>query len=479
MWDVKTQKVVLELKGHSRSRITDAAFLPGTNRVLTACADKTVAQWDLTTGKEIASLILNHPDSVVAMSLRPSTHEVLTACGDGSVRLWNADTAKVIAQLDRGDSKITDVAINADGTKGLAVDANGRKTLVFSLENTQGSIKPDQTSVSTGQLWSAIFAPVNNDLAIVALGGSDAKLIGLKTAKRESDETLVAFSPHGIIASAAYSPDGSKIVTGSWDFSARIWNSNTGADLRKLAGDDGHTGFVNSAVFSPDAAGRWVLTASDDGTAKIWDANTGAMLATITGHEDRVRHATFSKDGTLILTSSNDRTARIWNFKASAQADGSAKVEATVAQVFTGHEWAVVSAEFSDDGKFVITASDDNTARIWDAANGKQLSVLAGHTARVTSVAFAPGENPTRAVTASQDGAVKLWDTQENKEILTLDGHTREVTSVAFSPDGKYVLTASEDGRAILWLTAPWKTAAPPKEKLTNVVRERVATGAE
>ncbi|MGZ0166324.1 MAG: protein kinase domain-containing protein, partial [Planctomycetales bacterium] len=479
VWDVKTQKVVLELKGHSRSRITDAAFLPGTNRVLTACADKTVAQWDLTTGKEIASLILNHPDSVVAMSLRPSTHEVLTACGDGSVRLWNADTAKVIAQLDRGDSKITDVAINADGTKGLAVDANGRKTLVFSLENTQGSIKPDQTSVSTGQLWSAIFAPVNNDLAIVALGGSDAKLIGLKTAKRESDETLVAFSPHGIIASAAYSPDGSKIVTGSWDFSARIWNSNTGADLRKLAGDDGHTGFVNSAVFSPDAAGRWVLTASDDGTAKIWDANTGAMLATITGHEDRVRHATFSKDGTLILTSSNDRTARIWNFKASAQADGSAKVEATVAQVFTGHEWAVVSAEFSDDGKFVITASDDNTARIWDAANGKQLSVLAGHTARVTSVAFAPGENPTRAVTASQDGAVKLWDTQENKEILTLDGHTREVTSVAFSPDGKYVLTASEDGRAILWLTAPWKTAAPPKEKLTNVVRERVATGAE
>jgi WD40 repeat protein len=147
--------------------------------------------------------------------------------------------------------------------------------------------------------------------------------------------------------------------------------------------------------------------------------------------------------------------------------------------MFNGHEWAVVSAEFSDDGKFIITASEDNTARIWDAANGKELSVLAGHTARVTSVAFAPGDNPTRAVTASQDGAVKLWDTQENKEILTLDGHTREVTSVAFSPDGKYVLTASEDGRAILWLTTPWETAVPPKEKLTKVVREPVATGAE
>lgn len=476
IWDIKTQKVVLELKGHARSRITDAAFLLGTNRVLTASADRTVAQWNATTGEEDSSLILSHPDSVVAMSLRPNTHQVLTACGDGSVRLWDADTAKVISELDRGDAKITDVAINDAGSKALAVDANGRKTLIFSLGNTTGPISADQTYVSTGQLWSAIFAPLQSDLGILALGGSDAKLIGLKSAQRENDETLVAFSPHGVIASASYSPDGSKIVTGSWDFSARIWDSNTGADLRKLAGDDGHTGFVNSAVFSPD--GKFVLTASDDGTAKIWDASTGAVLATLTGHEDRVRHATFSKDGTQILTSSNDRTARIWGLKQAVQADGLATVEATVAQVFNGHEWAVLSAEFSDDGKFVITASEDNTARIWDATNGEELSVLAGHTARVTSVAFAPGNDPTRAVTASQDGAVKLWDTKENKEILTLDGHTREVTSVAFSPDGKYVLTASEDGRAILWLTSPWQTE-PPKEKLTKIVRTPVASGAE
>jgi hypothetical protein len=265
-------------------------------------------------------------------------------------------------------------------------------------------------------------------------------------------------------------------VTGSWDFSARIWDSNTGADLRKLAGDDGHTGFVNAAVFSPD--GKYVLTASDDGTAKIWNASTGAVLATLTGHEDRVRHATFSKDGLQILTSSNDRTARIWDLKKTALATGSVTIEATVAQTFNGHEWAVLSAEFSDDGKFVITASEDNTARIWDATNGKNLSILAGHTARVTSVAFAPGNDPTRAVTASQDGAVKLWDTKENKEILTLDGHTREVTSVVFSPDGKYVLTASEDGRAILWLTSPWQTESP-KQTLTNVIMTPVASGAE
>jgi len=231
-------------------------------------------------------------------------------------------------------------------------------------------------------------------------------------------------------------------------------------------------------VFSPDAAGRWILTGSDDGTAKLWNTSTGAVLTTLTGHADRVRSAIFSKDGSQVLTSSNDRTARIWTLKETAQADGSTKIEAAVAQVFKGHEWAVLAAEFSDDDKLVITASEDNTARIWSAETGEELSSLAGHTARVTSVAFAPGDNPTRAVTASQDGTVKLWDTKENKEILTLDGHTREVTSVEFSPDGKYVLTASEDGKAILWLTTPWKTA-PPKENITKAVLTPVAVGAE
>lgn len=478
LWDVQTQAEVFRLEGHARSRITGAAFLPGTNRAMTACADRSVAQWDVTTGEEVKDLILKHPDSVVAMAVRPETHQVITACQDGSVRLWDADTAQILSELDRGDARITDVAVAENGKKALAVDANGRKVLIFPLDGNAGRLTPEQTWTTSGQLWSAIFAPLNNDLGILALGGSDAKLVGLKSGKREKDETLVSFSPHGVIASASYSPDGSKIVTGSWDFSARIWDANTGADLRKLAGDDGHTGFVNSAVFSPDQAGRWILTASDDGTAKIWDASNGTVLATLAGHEDRVRHATFSRNGRQILTSSNDRTARVWTLKEEVQPDGSVKIEATTAQIFQGHEWAVLSAEFSDDGKFVITASEDNTARIWNAATGEELSVLAGHTARVTSVAFAPGPEPARAVTASQDGAVKLWDTRESKEILTLDGHTREVTSVAFSPNGDYVLTASEDGRAILWLTTPWQSD-PPEEELTGVVRTIPASGAE
>ena len=109
----------------------------------------------------------------------------------------------------------------------------------------------------------------------------------------------MSFTPNGAVASARFSSDGKRIVTGSWDNSAKIWNVETGRAELKLIG---HGGYVNSAEFSPD--GKWILTASDDRTARIWDAKTGDVLQTFAGHEDRVTAATFSSDGRYVLTAS-------------------------------------------------------------------------------------------------------------------------------------------------------------------------------
>ena len=448
MWDLKTQKLLHELDGHARVRITGAVFIDD-KRVLTACADNTVAQWNAETGKEISTLILKHPDAVNSLVVRPKTRQVITACSDQKVRIWDADTAKVVGTYD-AKTTLNSVAVNAAGDWALAVDADNRKVQLWPLSD-EAQIAPTRSVEIKGPLWSAIFAPSRKGQTLLTLGGTDARLVNAETST-----TQMTFSPHGVVASANFSPKGDRIVTGSWDFSARIWNAATGADELKLLGETGHTGFVNSSVFSPDAEGKWVLTASDDGTAKLWDAKTGQMVKTLEGHADRVRHAEFSADGKLIVTSSSDKTAWLWDVATSKPIT---KLE--------GHEWAVLFAQFSPDGSKIITASEDNSARIWDVKTGQQLHVLAGHTARVTAVAFAPTGN--RAVTASQDGTVKLWDTNTEKEILTLDGHTREVTAVTFSPDGKYVLTGSQDGRAILWLAVGWEQ---PEVK-------KVATSAE
>ena len=107
--------------------------------------------------------------------------------------------------------------------------------------------------------------------------------------------------------SAAFSPDGSKIVTASDDATARLWEADS---CRQIGTLTGHAEAIFSATFSP--RGQAIVTASADRTARLWDAGSGRPLATLNGHTDRVRSARFSPDGSKIVTASHDRTARIW-----------------------------------------------------------------------------------------------------------------------------------------------------------------------
>ena len=235
------------------------------------------------------------------------------------------------------------------------------------------------------------------------------------------------------VGSAAFSPDGTRVVTASSDMTARIWDAATGAQLAVLTG---HVEPVWHAAFSPD--GTRVVTASSDKTARIWDAATGAQLAVLTGHEREVLTAAFSPDGTRVATASWDKTARIWDAATGAQL-----------AVLTGHGDFVASAAFSPDGSRVVTASRDKTARIWDAATGAQLAVLTGHQNTVLSAVFSP--DGTRVATASWDKTARIWDAATGAQIAVLTGHGDTVGSAAFSPDGTRVVTGSRDNTARIW----------------------------
>ena len=82
----------------------------------------------------------------------------------------------------------------------------------------------------------------------------------------------------------------------------------------------------------------------------------------------------------------------------------------------------------------MVTASDDKTARLWDAQSGQEIAVLTGHADWVRSAAFSP--DGRRVVTASSDNTARLWDAQSGQEIAVLKGHADQVLSAAFSPDG-------------------------------------------
>jgi hypothetical protein len=452
LWKTTTAELLSKLDTHS-AKITAAEFTSDGHRVLTASADWTVGQWDVATGQEPLALIIKHPGSVLSMAVVPGTAEALTLGDDGTVRLWNIDRAEVVAMLgtDEGNSR---VAASADGRLALCVNYNSRTVRVWDLKERRQIPAPNVAdskapflAPSTGLVWAAAFSP--DSRYIVTVGGNGARLWDMKTGKEQ-----ISFSPNGAVASANFSLDGHWIVTGSWDNSAKIWDVESGHDVRKLVG---HRGYVNAASFSPD--GKWVLTASDDRTARLWDTKTGEVVRDFVGHKDRVTAAVFSPDGDHVLTASADKTARLWDPRTGR-----------LLHEFKGHIWAVSSVAFSADGERIITGSADNTAIVWNVESGAQIATLAGHTAPITSVAFAP--DGQRVLTGSQDNTAKLWDPATGKEIMTLKGHSQEVTSVTFSNNGRDILTASRDGRAIIWLASDWHrqpaNKAAPAAPTTN-----------
>jgi len=264
----------------------------------------------------------------------------------------------------------------------------------------------------------------------------------------------------------AFSPDGQRIVTGSWDQTAKLWDAHSGRELRTLKG---HGASIWSVAFSPD--GQRIVTGSYDQTAKVWDAASGRELLTLKGHNARIWSVAFSPDSQRIVTGSDDQTAKIWDV-----ANGRELL------TLKGHSGLIKSVAFSRDGQRIVTGSADQTAKVWDAASGQELFTLKGHGHQVRSVAFSP--DGQRIVTGSADKTARVWDSAGGRELLTLSGHTASIWSVAFSPDGQRIVTGSDDQTAKVWQTARAEQVAAWQEEERAaaqylVVLQRERTGGQ
>jgi WD40 repeat protein len=372
-------QVVASLAGH-RDSVATASFSPNGCFVVTGSDDATARVWDPGTCDRL-QVLTRHSGGVLSAAFSADGRVIVSAGADGRVRLTSAATGAQLRVVRQAG--LLSAALSHAGRR-LVTTASDAPVRIWDISNGRVVRAFRHRGAS-----SASFSP---DDSLLATAGRDGKariwrtstghLVAVLRQGRPGDETSAVFGPGGATVA----------TTGFRDGTARIWDASNGRLVHTL---HTHQGSVVSAAFSPD--GSTVVTAGGDGTARLWSTATGKRLHVLRGHTASLTGAVFSPAGTLLVTAGRDNDARLWDVRTGR--------DRAVLRQFS----PVTAASFSPDGRWILTAGA-TTAILWQTATGRLFAYLRGHSLRVVPVitaSFAP--NGTGVLTAGRDGTVRTY----------------------------------------------------------------------
>jgi eukaryotic-like serine/threonine-protein kinase len=438
------QPRLIAVLSHPRP-VQDAAFSPDGKIVVTGGDDGIARFWDAATGRSVGSNLV-HPREVTSVAFSPDGQTILTGSIDGMARLWDARTGRPKGPiLHHAGSGEVFVAISPDGKALLTGRTAAQGGEVRLSDAVTGQ------PVGPGVLNLGVPIAFSADGKQVLARGGPALLSDAATG-RPIGPPLQSLST--IVRSAAISPDGKFLLIGFNDGAARLWCTATGQPLTPLL--KGHDDRIRDVAFSPD--GEFFLTGSTDKTARLWDALTGQPIGPPLQHQGPVVAVAFSPDGKSFLTTSSDSTVCIWG--TDIDQPGGLVLEPRT---------ACMAVAWGPDGTVILTGGFNGTARLWDARDGRPLSPLLQHAARIYDHAVAISPDGKIALTGSFDKTARMWAVPSGRAIGPALSHQGQVFAVAFTPDSKTIVTGSDDRMVRLWDTATGMLLGAPIPQLDAV----------
>jgi len=393
---------------------------------------------------------------------------VVARCGDGTIRGVDARSGSRLYEIPQHDGGSMDIALSKDGNE-LVVLGDDSIVRYYDVRTgaplrsvSTGNVPEGESRLADGGEY-VIVTDRRNDVRIrnVAnghtvttsssqfgpLGGVVSSPDGrylLSGHGREGSERLALWSLPGgdllrsipvansQIRDAAWSHDGSRIVTGSVAGDVIVYDAATGASVTRF-----HTFGIATLTFS--RSGKFIAICTMAGTVELWDVANAARISEFIGHTEPAQSVAFSEDDATLVSGGPDRTMKFWD--ARSVTSGS--------DVLAGHTDAVYSVAFNRDGSLLASASFDGTVRLWNPETNQPVGVLRGHRGFVRSVAFSP--DGRFLASSGDDETVRIWDVAQQQQVRELDGHGERVFCVDWSPDGSTLASASFDRTVRLW----------------------------
>lgn len=289
--------------------------------------------------------------------------------------------------------------------------------------------------------WISRLAVTPNGQQVVAA----LRFGSLRSWNVPEGKEAIAFEWSATIPSWALtlSRDGNRLLVGSEDRVARIFDMKSGKLIKELKG---HTGEVSGAAFLPD--GKRALTGGADRSLRVWDVESAKELRAFENVPDDVHCLAVSPDGKLVAvghTTGYEKpgTIRLWDLDSGREV-----------RTLPGHTMRLCSVCFSADGKMLLSSSIDKTVRLWDVSNGQVLKTFQGHTGGVEGAVFTIDGKRVLSIGNEANPVVMMWDVASGALLFQTAPTDAGLLDVVALPDGRHCLTSGKDGVVRLWL---WK----------------------